>query len=96
MVNEDSIREGLSHSFHQFLLRTLFKIKMKINLPGVILLVVVIIVNIIFWRQIIAEGYSLGSKEMLGLVKLLLSFIILPAIVVITLLRWGKMRDICK
>lgn len=64
-----------------------FKLKFKINLPGVALLVVVIIVNIIFWRQILAEGYSLGITEILGLMKLLFAFILLPACITTVLLR---------
>ncbi len=64
-----------------------FQLKFKMNLPGVILLIVVIIANIIFWKQILAEGYSLGFTEILGLMKLLFAFIILPAAISTILLR---------
>ena len=64
-----------------------FKLKFKINLSGVILLIVVIIINFVFWRQILAEGYAIGFTEVLGLLKLLFAFIILPAIISIILLR---------
>lgn len=70
-----------------------FKLKFKMNLPGVILLIVVIIANIIFWRQILAEGYSLGFAEILGLMKLLFSFIILPAAILTMLLRKIKISN---
>ena len=71
-----------------------FEIKFKINIPGAVLLIVVVIINIIFWKQILAEGYSLGSSEMLGLLKLLFSFILLPATILTILLRWEKIRKL--
>lgn len=71
-----------------------FKIKFKTSMPAVILLVVVLIVCAILWKQIIAEGYALGTKEILGLSYLFFSLVIIPVIVCISLLRMKRIRKI--
>ncbi|MCD4785765.1 MAG: alpha/beta hydrolase [Candidatus Eremiobacteraeota bacterium] len=71
-----------------------FKIKFKVSIPALILLVVVLIVCAILWKQIITEGYTLGTREILGLSYLFFSLIIIPAIVSISLLRMKWIREI--
>ncbi|MCE1247759.1 MAG: hypothetical protein LWY06_14050 [Firmicutes bacterium] len=64
-----------------------FRIRFQAGLPGVILMLVLSGVCVLLWRQIFAEGYSLGSAEMLGFVHLFFSFIIAPALISILILR---------
>jgi len=71
-----------------------FKVRLKVSIPALILLVVVLIVCGILWGQIIAEGYSLGAREIMGLAYLFLSLIIIPAVVCILLLRMRLLKKI--
>jgi hypothetical protein len=64
-----------------------FKIKFQVNVPGIVLMIILLGVCIMLWKQIMAEGYALGSSEMLGFTHLFFSFIIAPAVICTIVLR---------
>lgn len=70
------------------------KIKWKFNLPHLMFLFALVVINLIFWRYITVEGYYFQFRDFLGLLYILFCFVIMPLIVLMCLLRWGKIKKV--
>jgi hypothetical protein len=65
----------------------------RFNWSEMILLIVLAGIGVFTWKHILAEGYYIGIKEILGLIYLFLCFIILPVALLTFLIRNKKIQS---